>query len=108
MSTAQKKYDAIVDDLTAQPNVASAKMMGMPSIKVNGYMFAGFFEDCIVCKLSGADHAAARKLKGAHLFDPSGVNRPMKEWVQIPAAHSAKWQKFAQAALAYASTLKAK
>jgi hypothetical protein len=34
-------------------------------------------------------------LKGAKLFTPM-ANRPMKEWVQIPFVHSAKWKHYAE------------
>ena len=108
MSDSQKKYDTLAADLAEQPNVVRAKMFGMPSVRVNGNAFLGYFRGCLVCKLSGDPHAAALKLKGAQLFDPSEMNRPMKEWVQIPATHTAKWEKFAQAALKYASSLPAK
>ncbi len=108
MSDSQKKYDSLADNLAAQPNVARGKMMGMSCVKVNGNMFAGFWEDDMVFKLKGDDHAAALKLKGARLFDPSGMKRPMKEWVQVPAVHATKWKKFTEAALKYVSTLPAK
>ena len=108
MPDTQKKYDALAADLAEQPNVVRAKMFGMPSVRVNGNAFLGYFRGDLVCKLSGDVHAAALKLKGAHLFDPSEMNRPMKEWVQIPQAHAAKWKKLAQEALKYASSLPAK
>ena len=108
MPDSQKKYDVIVDGLTAQPNVARGKMMGMSCVKVNGNMCMGFWENDMVFKLKGDDHTAALKLKGAKLFDPSGMKRPMKEWVQIPAAHTSRWGKFAEAALKYVSTLPSK
>ena len=104
MPDSQKKYDALADDLAAKPNVVRAKMFGMPSVKVNGNAFLGYFEGDLICKLSGADRDAALKLNGAKLFDPMG-GRPMKEWVQIPAAHTAKWRKFADAAQKYVETL---
>ena len=108
MPDSQKKYDTLAADLAEQPNVVRAKMFGMPSVRVNGNAFLGYYRDSLVCKLSGDAHAAALKLKGAQLFDPSEMNRPMKEWVQIPDLHEAKWKKFAQAALKYASSLPAK
>jgi hypothetical protein len=108
MPDIQKKYDALAADLAEQPNVLRAKMFGMPSVRVNGNAFLGFYKGELVCKLTGDAHAAALKLKGAQLFDPSEMNRPMKEWVQIPEAHAAKWKKFAQEALKYASSLPAK
>ena len=104
MPDSQKKYDALAEDLAAQPHVARAKMFGMPSVKVNGNAFLGYFEGDLICKLAGAERDAALKLKGAKLFDPMG-GRPMKEWVQIPAAHSTKWKKFAGAAQKYVETL---
>jgi hypothetical protein len=64
--------------------------------------FICFFEESLVCKLSGDDHKLALGLKASVLFDPSGKKRPMKEWVQIPYAHSEKWKKFAKAAFSYA------
>ena len=39
----------------------------------------------MVFKLEGDDHAQALALPGAQLFDPMG-GRPMKAWVQVPAA----------------------
>ena len=105
MPDSQKKYDALAEDLAEQPNVVRAKMFGMPSVRVNGTAFLGYFRGSLVCKLHGDAHAAALKLKGAQLFDPSEMNRPMKEWVQIPEAHGAKWKKFAHEALKYGSSL---
>jgi hypothetical protein len=105
MVDVQKKYDGIVDDLTAQPNVVRSNMFGMPVVKVNGNAFMGYFKDSMTFKLTGKAHTDALKLKGAHLFDPSGMGRPMKEWVQIPAAQAARWKKYAKLALEYVSTL---
>ena len=101
----QKKYDALAADLAEQPNVVRAKMFGMPSVRGKRQRVSRLLPGSLVCKLNGEAHAAALKLKGAQLFDPSEMNRPMKEWVQIPDAHTAKWKKFAQEALKYASSL---
>jgi hypothetical protein len=78
-----------------------SQMFGKPALKVNDKAFACFFENCMVFKLSGDNHVAAMKLKGAQLFDPSGRKRPMKEWVQVPGAHKSKWEEFTKAAMAY-------
>jgi len=104
MPDTQKKYDTLAADLATQPHVARAKMFGMPSVKVNGNAFLGYFEGDLICKLTGGERDAALKLKGAKLFDPMG-GRPMKEWVQIPAAHATKWKKFADAAQKFVETL---
>jgi hypothetical protein len=108
MASAEQKYESIADGMATRPNVARAKMFGMPVVKVNGNAFMGYFKDSMTFKLTGSAHADALKLKGAHLFDPSGIGRPMKEWVQIPVTHASKWKTFAQHALKYGSTLPAK
>ena len=89
-------YDAIAAELGA----TSAKMFGVPCLKHNGKAFAGFYQGAMVFKLSGAAHTEALALPGARLFDPSGRG-PMKEWVEVPAQHAARWPALGQAALAY-------
>lgn len=78
-----------------------SQMFGKPCFKINGKAFTSFFENCMVFKLTGDTHAEALKLKGAKLFDPSGKGRAMKEWVQVPYEHKAKWKAYAQAAMEY-------
>ncbi len=71
----------------------------MPALKFNGKAFGGLFGDSVVFKLEGDAHAKAVKLKGAVLFDPSGMGRPMKAWVVLPSAHSKGWNELATEAL---------
>ncbi|HMA35145.1 MAG TPA: hypothetical protein VKY74_11790 [Chloroflexia bacterium] len=94
-------YDAIAADLGATAAVISTKMFGMPCLKHGGKAFAGFHHDAMAFKLRQPEHAAALALAGAHLFDPSGSGRPMKEWVEVPAAHAAHWPELAREALHY-------
>jgi hypothetical protein len=99
------EYDAVAAAL-AEAGVSSSKMFGMPCLKHGGKAFAGFHDGAMAFKLRRPEHAAALALPGAHLFDPSGAGRPMKEWVEVPAAHAARWPEFAREALHYlASTL---
>jgi len=78
-----------------------SQMFGKPCFKINGKAFCCFFENSMVFKLSGDDHAEAMKLKGSKLFDPSGKGRAMKEWVQVTYDHYKKWERFAKAAEEY-------
>jgi hypothetical protein len=78
-----------------------SQMFGKPCFKINGKAFISFFENELVCKLTGDAHKKALALKGAKLFDPSGKGRAMKEWVQIPGTHKKLWAEFAEAALIY-------
>lgn len=77
-------FTTIGEELSKKKKVEASQMFGKPCLKINGKAFACFFQNEIVFKLGGKDHEEALKLKGAHLFDPSGKKRPMKEWVQIP------------------------
>ena len=54
----------------------------------------------MVFKLLGEMHSEALSLDGSQLFDPSGKNRPMKQWVQVPFDYNDLWLKFAKAAAA--------
>ena len=85
----------------ADAGVGKGAMFGMPCMKARGKAFAGLWGDSMVFKLTGDDHAAALALKGAALFDPSGRDRPMREWVVVPQAHAKRWDGFARAALGY-------
>ena len=97
----QTQYDAIVAELTATSSTIAGKMFGMPCLKFNGKVFAGFYEGAMSFKLAVPQHTEALALSGARLFDPSGRGRPMKEWVEVPAEHASQWFELARAALAY-------
>jgi len=101
----QKAYDALAEELVQSTPSQRSKMMGMPCLKVNGKMFAGVWGNAVVFKLPPRAHAEALEVKGAHLFDPSGANRPMKEWVAIPTAQSNRWGEFARSAYDYVVNL---
>ena len=82
-----------------------SQMFGKPCFKINGKAFICFFENEMVFKINGVPHEEALKLKGSHLFDPSGKNRPMKEWVQVSFENKNKWEHFANAAIKYVSEI---
>jgi hypothetical protein len=96
-------FDELCDDLLARHGeLERTQMMGYPSLKRNGKLVACFSptEDSMVFKLSDADaRTGALALEGAHLFDPGGCDRPMKEWVSVPPAQAKRWPALAEAAL---------
>jgi hypothetical protein len=101
-----KNNSSLLDQLAASlpelDGVESGQMFGKPCLKVGGKAFAALFKDAdMAFKLSGDAHAAALKLAGACLWDPSGKGRPMKEWVLVPAKHRARWKGLAEEACAY-------
>ena len=91
-------------DLTTHldARVTVGAMFGKPTLKdPAGKAFACLYNGALACRL-GRDtdpYQAALSLEGAHLFDPSTRDRPMKDWVVIPATHSDRWPEFASAAL---------
>lgn len=98
MTKEEKQFNIIGLNLK---DVVISQMFGKPCFKINGKAFACFFENEMVFKLTGEAHSKAINLKGSKLFDPSGKNCPMKEWVQIPAIHSEKWEEFARFSFEY-------
>jgi hypothetical protein len=92
-------FDSVADELTATSDTVRSQMFGMACLKRGGKAFAGDYHGAMVFKLRGEAHAQALALAGAHLFDPSGRDRPMKEWVVIPGEHAARWPEFGRLAL---------
>lgn len=96
------RFDEIVDDLAARdPDVQAGQMMGRPCIKAGGKIIAGYQpKGSMVFKLPDeSEREKALALDGATPFDPMGSGRVMKEWVDVPVAHAAKWAELADTAL---------
>ena len=90
-------------ELAEDHDVAPGKWFGKLCLKVDGKVFAALWGEDMAFKLTGAAHAEALGITGARLFDPRGQGHPMKEWVQIPAAQSPSWNRFARLACDYAA-----
>ena len=100
------EYDAVASERTATSSAITGQMFGMPCLKNNGKAFAGYYHGAMVFKLGAPAHADALALPGARLFDPSGLGRPMKEWVVVPGEHVCRWSELAQEALHYVDKAK--
>ena len=83
-----------------------SQMFGKSCFKIKGKAFICFFQNEMVFKLLGDTHQEALALAGSRLFDPSGKQRPMKEWVHVSTEHKDKWKAFAEAAMKYVTNLK--
>jgi hypothetical protein len=96
------RFDEIAADLEARdPEVQLGQMMGHPCVKAGGKIIASYqTKGSMVFKLPDqAEREKALELEGAAPFDPMGSGRVMKEWVDVPIAHSAKWAELADSAL---------
>ena len=69
MTKQEELFWKIVESLDS---AESGKMFGQLCIKINGKVFACFYEEEMVFKLSGLEHEAAINLDGAKSWDPSG------------------------------------
>ncbi|MDH4335512.1 MAG: hypothetical protein OEW24_09735 [Chloroflexota bacterium] len=96
---AMRHYEQVAARLAAR-GAKTSGMFGMPTLKLDGKALAGLYGDAMVFKLDGDAHAAALRLPGAHLFDPSGRGRPIKAWVVVSVAYAAEWERLAVDALA--------
>ncbi|MFD8008027.1 hypothetical protein [Streptomyces mirabilis] len=99
MADAAELFGRLAEDL-APRGARLSKMFGMPCLKdPNGKAFVGLHEGELVVRLhrDSPEHAEALAVTGAHLFDPMG-GRPMKDWVCLPLAASARWPALAEAA----------
>lgn len=104
MTKAEELFHRIASEL---PNVSEGKMFGALCTKTeNGKASTMFWKEYMIFKLDVDDEKEAVKLSGAKLFDPSGMNRPMKGWVQLSDKHSAKWKSYAEKATVFVSKLK--
>ena len=108
MKSENNKSDSMEKELFLETgrsfeDVVESQMFGKPCFKIKGKAFICFFQNEMVFKLNGDYHSEALSFDGTQLFDPSGKNRPMKEWVQVPFEYSKSWKKLALQALKYVS-----
>jgi hypothetical protein len=95
------EYEALSAGLAARGAAVAGRMFGMPILKAGGKAFAGYHDGAMTFKLPEPGRSRALEIPDARPFDPSGMGRPMREWVQVPAAASARWEELVEAALAY-------
>jgi hypothetical protein len=97
-----RAYREVVEALLTDPAVSEAQMMGMPAVKLGSKMFGGFFDGNLVVRI-GRERVEDLISSGRALpFDPSGRDRPMKDWAQVPEPN-AEWLALATEAKAFAS-----
>jgi hypothetical protein len=96
--------DAVFEEIAAElapRGVVTGNMFGSRGLKRAGKAFGCLRENGMMAFRLGAGtaaHAEALALPGAHPFDPSGRDRPFKDWVEVPGGQSARWPRLAEAA----------
>ena len=99
----EEQYDNIGQKLMASDGISLSRMFGKPCFKsANKKAFAAFFKGEMVFKLGQEEvELLKKKYPGAMNWDPSGKNRPMKDWLQVPATFAGDWEVLAKEALFY-------
>ncbi len=101
-AAALSAFEGLGEDL-APAGVVMGQMFGATSLMLNKKALACLNGDKVVFKLGRdtAEHARALALPGAVPFDPSSLNRPYKDWVELPFDSHEQWPAFAEAALKF-------
>ena len=86
-------FDQIGQFLTKKKR---SSMFGVSCYKIGRKPFILYYDNQLVCKLFDQIHSEAVQLEGASLFNPTASDKPMKNWVQLPFTHAAKWEYFAK------------
>lgn len=101
-------FKSMVEKLANDPQVKLSNWFGFPCAKFDDKPFAALCDENLVVKLGQSRVQKMLKAKEGRKFDPSGLGRPMKEWVVITAPESAasqKWLKLAEEAKAFVESL---
>ncbi|MCZ9883522.1 hypothetical protein [Arthrobacter sp. B2a2-09] len=103
-TAAVSAFEGLGADL-GDAGIVLGQMFGASSLMLNKKAIACLHGNSVAFKLGkdSAEHARALGLPGAELFDPSGMKRPFKDWVEVPLASSSERPGLADAALAAAT-----
>lgn len=87
---AEEYFRALIESI---PEAELSQMFGKICGKINKKAFVAFHLNCMVFRI-GRDHIPEllEKYKGSCLWDPSGKNRPMKDWLMVPSDYQVAWK----------------
>ena len=89
-------------EFAEQYGTTISRLFGKPCLKANNKAFAAFFKGDMVFKLGQQEvKLLLDQYPGSVNWDPSGKKRPMKDWLQVPAAFEEDWRTLTKQALDY-------
>lgn len=92
-------FESIISQIE---NAELSQMFGKPCAKFNKKAFLGFYEDEMVFKIGKeAITNLSEKFTNYKNWDPSGKNRPMKDWVQMSNSSKSEWENLANQAFEF-------
>ena len=104
----EQLYNEIGGALAQELGISKGQMFGKPCMKsANNKAFVAFFKDAMVFKLGRQEIQLLRdKYPGSENWDPSGKNRAMKDWLQIPQEFHEDWSSLARQSHAHVMSIK--
>ncbi|MBX2873932.1 MAG: hypothetical protein KTR30_17585 [Saprospiraceae bacterium] len=101
----EELFQKLGQELAESHRTVAGQMFGKPCLKINRKAFVASFQGEMVFKL-GQKRVELLKEKyiGSVNWDPSGKNRAMKDWLQVPTEYSEDWHALAKEALAFTDT----
>ena len=101
MKDAKEAFDVLASLLEGD-EVTRGKLFGHRCLNVRGKAFLVDFEEDLVFKLGREEMAPLLAGHGDLNGFDLGKGRPMKDWLQAPVVHSAHFQVWAEASMAFA------
>ena len=100
MSTAEQQVSAIAEQLAAESQeITTGKMMSSPGIRYRNKVIAFFYHEAMVFKLGRAFDPGTFGLHDYQLLSPYKTRPPLRDWFEVSATHSDRWEELARLAL---------
>jgi hypothetical protein len=95
-------FHEIEKALNKHHDTTIGQMFGKPCIKIGSKTIVVLINDEMVFKI-GKRYIEQCKKRYPESFnwDPTGLNRPMKDWLQVPPKYSDHWMNLAEKALEF-------
>lgn len=90
--TVHPTYSEIAEKFEMEHQTETSQMFGKPCLKTNKKAFVAFSHGAMAFKIGKQEvDLMILKYPGALNWDPSGKNRPMKDWLQLPEEYAEDW-----------------
>lgn len=100
MHTPEQQFVAIAEQLAAESQeITTGKMMSSPGIRYRNKVIAFFYRETMVFKLGRAFDPGTFGLHDYQLLSPYRTKPPLRDWFEISATHSDRWEALARLAL---------
>ena len=98
----EERYIKLGEAFADEYGSTSGQMFGKPCLKINKKAYAAFYKGEMVFKIGQEEISLLREnYINSVNWDPSGKNRAMKDWLQVPADYSGDWLGLANQAINY-------